>query len=186
MDYIPISELNDFVFCPYSIYLHHVYMEADEGLYHAKPQINGKIAHETSDEKRYSTRKTVITAMSVASNTLGLIGKIDIYKQDTGQLIERKYRIPKIYRGQLYQLWGEYYCMSEMGYKINELAFHEISTHKSISIPLPNGNDLNELKQVIQLFKTFRPDSPIPTNANKCKHCIYNNLCDKTSESNVY
>lgn len=34
-NYISISTLNDFIFCPYSIYLHNVYMEADEGLYHA-------------------------------------------------------------------------------------------------------------------------------------------------------
>ena len=37
-DYISISTLNDFIFCPYSIYLHNVYMESDEGLYHATPQ----------------------------------------------------------------------------------------------------------------------------------------------------
>ncbi len=30
-DYISISTLNDFIFCPYSIYLHNVYMETDEG-----------------------------------------------------------------------------------------------------------------------------------------------------------
>lgn len=41
-DYISISMLNDFVFCPYSIYLHNVYMDTDEGLYHAKPQTIGK------------------------------------------------------------------------------------------------------------------------------------------------
>ena len=29
-DYISISTLNDFIFCPYSIYLHNVYMETDE------------------------------------------------------------------------------------------------------------------------------------------------------------
>lgn len=44
-DYIPISQLNDFVFCPYSIYLHNVYMETDEGLFHTSPQTQGKIAH---------------------------------------------------------------------------------------------------------------------------------------------
>ena len=36
--YISISTLNDFIFCPYSIYLHNVYMETDEGLYHATLQ----------------------------------------------------------------------------------------------------------------------------------------------------
>ena len=33
-DYIAISTLNDFIFCPYSIYLHYVYMETDESVYH--------------------------------------------------------------------------------------------------------------------------------------------------------
>ena len=32
-DYISISTLNDFIFCPYSIYLHNVYMEADETMH---------------------------------------------------------------------------------------------------------------------------------------------------------
>lgn len=57
IDYIPISTLNDFVFCPYSIYLHNVYMESDEGLYHATPQTMGKIAHKSIDEKTASHSK---------------------------------------------------------------------------------------------------------------------------------
>lgn len=40
---IHISMLNDFIFCPYSIYLHNVYMETDENMYHAVPQIMGKM-----------------------------------------------------------------------------------------------------------------------------------------------
>ena len=43
-DYIPLSVLNDFVFCPYSIYLHQVYMEADEDVYKAAPQTRGTVA----------------------------------------------------------------------------------------------------------------------------------------------
>ena len=46
-DYISISTLNDFIFCPYSIYLHNVYMDTDEELYHATPQTKGRIAHES-------------------------------------------------------------------------------------------------------------------------------------------
>lgn len=41
MELIPISTLNDFIFCPYSIYLHNVYIDTDEGNYHAKPQTRG-------------------------------------------------------------------------------------------------------------------------------------------------
>ena len=52
-DYISISTLNDFIFCPYSIYLHNVYMDTDTdvSLYHAIPQTRGRIAHESVDNK---------------------------------------------------------------------------------------------------------------------------------------
>ncbi len=61
-DYISISTLNDFIFCPYSIYLHNVYVETDEGVYHATPQTRGRIAHETVDEKRTSNRADELQA----------------------------------------------------------------------------------------------------------------------------
>ena len=48
-DYISISTLNDFFYCPYSIYLHNVYMESDDSVYHAVPQTRGRIAHEIVD-----------------------------------------------------------------------------------------------------------------------------------------
>jgi len=37
-NYISISTLNDFIFCPYSIYRHNVYENTDESLFHAVPQ----------------------------------------------------------------------------------------------------------------------------------------------------
>lgn len=92
LDYISISTLNDFIFCPYSIYLHNVYMGGDEELIHASPQVRGKIAHATIDEKRYSSKKDEITALSVYSDKLGVIGKIDLYKLKEKTLIERKYK----------------------------------------------------------------------------------------------
>ena len=56
-DYIQLSTLNDFIFCPYSIYLHSVYMESDGDLYKAAPQTKGTLAHQGVDEKKGSTRK---------------------------------------------------------------------------------------------------------------------------------
>ena len=70
-DYIPISTLNDFIFCPYSIYLHNVYMESDEGLYHATPQTRGKIAHETIDKKKASNRTDDLQALPIISEKYG-------------------------------------------------------------------------------------------------------------------
>ncbi len=74
-DYISISTLNDFIFCPYSIYLHNVYMDTDEGVYYAKPQTRGRIAHETVDKKTASNRKDDLLSLPVYSSRYRLMGK---------------------------------------------------------------------------------------------------------------
>ena len=48
-DYISLSTLNDFIFCPYSIYLHNVYMETADDMYKAVPQIEGMLSHQGVD-----------------------------------------------------------------------------------------------------------------------------------------
>jgi len=185
-DYIPISTLNDFIFCPYSIYLHNVYMGGDEDLVHATPQTQGKAVHEAIDNKTYSSRKDEFAGLSVFCDELGVIGKIDLYKGKEKLLIERKYQLRQIYQGQIYQLWAQYFCMIEMGYEIEKLAFYAISTNQTFPVEIPNTVQKNELKNFILDFKKFDPSQNIQVNKNKCIHCIYCNLCDKTDTENVY
>lgn len=185
-DYISISMLNDFIFCPYSIYLHNVYMEADEGLFHATPQTFGRVAHESIDNKCYSTRKSDLSSISVISENLKLTGKIDLYKADRKLLIERKYRLKNIFRGQLYQLWAQYYCMLEMGFEVEHIAFYETSTNRMLPVCLPGATERDELQQLIIRFRSYTPGMQVKVNNNKCLHCIYCNLCDKTKTDNVY
>jgi CRISPR-associated exonuclease Cas4 len=183
---ISISSLNDFIFCPYSIYLHNVYMNTDEDIYHAIPQIKGKETHSTIDNKSASTKKLDLIALPIYSEQLGISGKIDIYKGEKRLLVERKYQLKQIYQGQLYQLWAQYFCMIEMGYEVKQLAFYEISTNKMIPINTPNKENQIELKCFIRRYKTYNPLDPIIVNQNKCIHCIYCNLCDKAITDNVY
>jgi CRISPR-associated protein Cas4 len=117
---------------------------------------------------------------------LGIAGKIDIYKAQEKLLIERKYKLETIYRGQIYQLWAEYFCMTEMGYEVEKLAFYAISTNKMFPVEIPTEEDKKELADFISKFQDFNLEAPIPLNENKCKHCIYSNLCDKTELENVY
>jgi CRISPR-associated protein Cas4 len=180
-NYIAISTLNDFIFCPYSIYLHNVYTAADEDLFHAVPQTRGKAYHQTINEKKYSTKKNELAGLSVFSEELGITGKIDIYKGNEKSLIERKYQLNTIYKGQIYQLWAQYFCMIEMGYEIEKLSFYATSVNKSFPIEIPNEQDKQELIHFIEQFKNFNPEDQIEINKNKCKKCIYCNLCDKTS-----
>ena len=185
-DYISISTLNDFIFCPYSIYLHNVYMEADQGLYHATPQTKGKIAHEAIDKKKASNRADDLQALPIISDKYGLVGKIDIYKGKEQRLIERKYQLKQIFQGQIYQLWAQYLCLTEMGYPVQAIAFYEISTNKMISVELPTEERLRGFEQFLAKYRSYDPTAPMTTNKNKCRHCIYCNICDKTEDENVY
>ncbi len=162
-------------------------MESDEELYKATPQTKGTIAHQGIDNKSGSTRRADIMALPVYCDELGISGKIDLYKQDRRMLIERKNNLKQIFRGQIYQLWGQYFCMKEMGYDVDRLAFYEISTNKMIDVDMPGESGKRELAGFIERFKQYDPaTTAFKINQNKCTHCIYCNLCDKTDTDNVY
>lgn len=78
-DLILISNLNDFIYCPASIYFHGLYGNADKLTYQSEYQINGTKAHENVDAGKYSTRKNIITALEVFSQEYGLVGKDGIF-----------------------------------------------------------------------------------------------------------
>lgn len=59
-DAILITELNDFIFCPVSIYFHKMYKDMDRMIYQNTDQINGTAAHKKVDEGTYSTSKDVL------------------------------------------------------------------------------------------------------------------------------
>lgn len=186
-DYIAISTLNDFIFCPYSIYLHNVYMETDETMYHATPQTRGRSAHESVDRKTASNRADDLLSLPVYSEEYGLMGKIDVYRRRERKLIERKYRLKQVYQGQIYQLWAQMLCLREMGYEVDELAFYEMSTNRMIPVRMPGDEDIRLFKNFMERFRNFNPEEvSFTVNPNKCSHCIYCNLCDKTTEDNVY
>ena len=161
-------------------------MDTDEGLYHATPQTKGRIAHESIDTKTASNKKNDLQSLPVYSERYKLMGKIDIFKKKEKILIERKYNLKQIFQGQIYQLWAQYFCLQEMGYKVEQIAFYEISTNKTTLIPLPTEKEIRIFETFIKEFHRFNPSENLPINPNKCKHCIYSNLCDKTEEENVY
>ncbi len=176
--YIKISTLNDFLFCPKSIYFHELYWKFDTANYHDLPQQKGKLAHQSIDSKKYSTSKNVLQWLEVFSQKYGLIGKIDIYDLETKTLIERKRFIKKIYLGYKYQLWAQYLCMIEIWYEIKHLKFYSMKDNKSYPINLPTVQDIEKFEQFLEKYRKFDPSKRKPTNPAKCKRCIYNRLCD--------
>lgn len=180
-DAIIISNLNDFIFCPASIYFHNLYGSTSTITYQNAAQINGSSAHETVDTGKYSTRKDIITAMDVYSEKYNLIGKIDIYDAGTKVLTERKNRISAIYDGYVFQLYAQYFAMCEMGYEVSRLRLYSMSDNKTYPIELPEENKemLCKFENTVKEIKEFSMNSFRQNNVEKCRNCIYEPACDR-------
>ena len=187
--FLQITYLNDFVFCPYSIYLHQVFDNNVEEVYSAKPQQRGKAEHRDIDrfeDKEDDEQQAILQGAYVISTQLGLYGKIDTLFIAEKKLVESKYHIVTLYRGYYYQLWAQYYALIEMGYEVESLSFVSIKDRLEYPIPLPCEEDRIELRNHIRKIARFNFESDIPVNSTKCRHCIYAALCDKTNTDHVY
>lgn len=185
--FMPITYLNDFIFCPYSVYLHQVFDQGDEVMYSAKPQQVGKAKHESvdTDIQKRSTQ-IELRGIYVLSNKLGIYGKIDILEVAAGKLVERKYQISTIYQGYLYQIWSQYFALIEMGYSINQICFYSIKDKRTYPLELPGEREFEELRGHIRKIARYDFTASLITNLQKCSHCIYAALCDKTDTEHVY
>lgn len=177
-DYIKISNLNDFIFCPRSIYFHNLYMNFEDKTYYSDFQINGKISHRTIDKKRYSSKKKIIQGLEVFSEELGIIGKIDVLDLNNMVLIERKKKIKKIYEGYYLQIYAQFFCLKEMGFNVKKIFFHSLDDNKRYNVKLPGKIQKEKIKNIILKMKSFSLDLKFKQNPKKCLMCIYKELCD--------
>lgn len=180
--YIQIAYLNDFIFCPMSIYFHQLFGTLKTRLYHDTPQISGKAIHGAVDEQRYSDKKDIIQGLEVYSEEFRLCGKIDILDTSKGVLTERKKYIETIYDGYLFQLYGQYFALKEMNYTINEICFYSYDNNKVHKMLLPEDNQemYKSFCLLIENINNFNPESFLPSNIEKCQNCIYEPLCDRS------
>src|SRR5574344_989894 len=179
--YLKITYLNDFIFCPLSIYFHQLYGGLSEALSYDTPQLDGTAAHSAIDEHRYSTHKNVLQGIDVYSDTYQICGKIDIFDADTGLLTERKKRITTIYAGYVFQLYAQCLCLREMGYAVKEIRFYSRDDNKVYPEQLPEDNKemFQKFNETIHAMQNFDVDTFHPINSKKCLNCIYNDFCDR-------
>jgi CRISPR-associated exonuclease Cas4 len=176
--YIPVSYLNDFVYSPESIYLHSVYQDFGEAIYKDIPQVNGAINHESIDTHKYSSSRHLLQGVMFFSQKYGLCGKIDVFNTKTGELVERKSRIKKVFSGYKYQLYAERQGLIEMGYKVNKMFLHSLEDNKRYAVPVPNIQEQKEFEEVIEKIKNFNPLDILknPHVSKTAQLSIYKNL----------
>lgn len=186
--YLKISYLNDFIFCPLSIYYHQLYGDLSVQMYYGSAQLDGKAEHSSIDEQRYSTHKSILQGIDVYSSEYNLCGKIDLFDIEKGLLTERKKHIKTIYDGYYFQLYAQYLCLSEMGYTVNSMRFYSSDDNKIYPVPIPTEDDemFKKFKVLNKAMQNFSPDSYEPKATEKCHHCIYNDFCDRPLVEKAY
>lgn len=176
---IAISNLNDFIFCPVSIYFHLLDNATDKLTYQDKYQLNGTAAHSAIDEGRYSTSTHQLQAIDIYCEKYNLYGKIDLFNTKTGVLTERKKHITNIYDGYIFQIYAQYFRLSDMGYSVKALQLYSLDDNKVYPIKLPNDDIemFSKFEKVIFDINNFKFDNFKQTNPKKCEKCIYEPLC---------
>ena len=179
---ILISYLNDFIFCPVSIYFHKLYGTMEKSLYQSTSQTEGTNAHKAIDNRSYSARKSILQGMNVFSSEFNIAGKIDTFDTETCVLTERKNKIVRIYDGYIFQLYAQYYALMEMGYKVKKLRFHSIKDNRNYDIKLPEDNPEMDkaFRGLIKEIREFDMKEYKAVNIEKCKNCIYEPSCDRS------
>jgi len=185
-NYIRLSTLNDFIFCPKSIFYHTLYESYEKKTYQDEVQIAGTIAHESIDTGKYSSRKDVLQGLSVYSEVYKIAGKIDLFFIKEGKLVERKNQIhrdetgkEKIYLGYKYQLWGQMFCLEELGYRVEKLELHSMKDNKTYKVYRPSEKEEEQFRQMLEKYRKFDLlQEHWRQNTEKCRRCIYRELCD--------
>ena len=179
---LSITTLNDFIFCPASIYFHQIDRDADLLTYQTHFQLNGTAKHDAIDNKRYSTKSAILQGIPVFSERYNLYGKIDLFDIDSGVLTERKKKVNQIFDGYVYQLFAQCFGLEEQGFKVNKLQIYSMDDNKLYPIkhPLEDIEMLEKFEKTIDEINKFSFDEFKQDNLLKCKRCIYEPLCSYT------
>jgi CRISPR-associated exonuclease Cas4 len=173
---IPISAINDFLFCPKSLYLHSIYSSFNTNIYHDVPQVAGSVAHENIENGNYTTSKYILQGLFVYSNRLGIKGKIGTYDTKNKHLTERKYRVRSIYKGFRYQLYAQMYCLEEAGMPVKRLFIQSLSNNKRFEIPLPSEAERKDFEATVTDMRNFNSESTRNHLCGRCQSNIYSLL----------
>lgn len=69
--------------------------------------------------------------------------------------MERKSHISKVYLGQVYQLYGQYFCLTEMGYEVEKLKLYSMDDNQVYEIPLPTDQEIKEFESFLDIYRSF-------------------------------
>ena len=120
-------------------------------------------------------------SIELYSEKYKLCGKLDVFDEKAGHLIERKREVKKIYDGYIFQVYAQFHCLVEMGYEVKKITIHSLVNNKNHPIALPTENPMwqQKFELLIANINSYQlGQNDFEANIEKCKNCIYSNLCD--------
>jgi CRISPR-associated exonuclease Cas4 len=172
-DYINVSDLNQFVYCPRRYWYLHFYDTQGRNY----ERVEGKTKHENQ-----STRGDWFNEIYVESDDLGLKGKIDVIELDNDRVvpIERKRaESGDYYRSDELQLAG--YCMlleAHLNGSIREGAIYLYETDQRMHVPITEEHRA-AVREHVDAMQRMSVDEipPLTDNPSKCEACSVREYC---------
>ena len=182
-DFIPISALQHYLYCPRQCALIHLDRAWEENVFTAQGRLMHENAHTAGTESRKNIRTT--TALMLCSKRLGISGVADVveFHRTNGHWqpypVEYKRGRPKKSDADRVQLCAQAMCLEEMRQTtITEGALYYGQTHRRETVLF--DRQLRELTErtiadVHALFSQTKR-SP-PANDKRCRDCSLKNDC---------
>lgn len=155
---------------------------ADKTMYQTRYQLEGTATHKSIEARRYSTRSDILQNKEVYCDRYGIAGRIDVYDGRRRLLTERKKHQSVIYRGLVFQLYAQCFCLREMGYQVERLRIHSMDDNRDFEMALPEDDPetAHEFEETLDAMRSFSLKGFVQENASKCQRCIYAPMCGST------
>lgn len=167
--------------------IHGMYEDMPKSVYQSDSQILGTYSHNENKidfkfKKNNIDIDNTITEECYYSSTYNVLAIIDCYNINSKILIEKKRKIKDIYKGYIFQLYAQYYSLKDNGIEVDKLCLYSILDDEHYYIPLPEKNKQlkREFEVVLYEMRHFQLEKFYQGNYEKCKNCIYSNLCDRS------
>ena len=179
-DYLPLSALQHYIFCPRQCALIHIEMQWSENRFTAE----GRLLHQRVDREEYEIRDGIRIEYSVPihSRRLGLTGKADVVEFHGRQPfpVEHKRGRPKPDDCDLVQLCAQALCLEEMmGIEIMEGAMFYGKPRRRQLVEFTKELRDETIEASIALHELVSSGEipPARHDARKCDTCSLKDVC---------
>lgn len=192
-DFLQLSALQHFIFCPRQCALIHIEQAWSENLFTAE----GRVMHEKAHEEQFETRDgaRIERGMPLRSYELGLSGKADVIefyktvgtKKRVPFIIEYKRGKPKRDDSDKVQLCAQALCLEEMlKIEVPQGALFYGRTKRRLAVYFDEALRQKTKEAARNLHEFIRAGiTPKPADTSKCDSCSLVDVCmPKTIERN--